>query len=347
MAVLEVLFSSCVRGFHVYQDRWTPVLDETLVCQREIENPHDPFAVKVTKSGNIVGHLPKKISSTCSLFLRRGGTLTCKVTNPSKRYSRDLEQGGLEIPCVIIFRGEQELLDKVKRLLSFINGKTPSATEAGAAPKIKQEPGEEANNIILHPPEAKRVKVEHVDELNYSGTSREVWATCTGTRIKLYRDDKLLLEGNHRLNDKHINFAQAILRVQFPQYDGLQNTLIQGRCEFSITNPMVQILHIRDDHWAVISNLRANKNELKFYDTVYDDIDKDTMAMLYRIFDDKITITVDTQLQKQEGGVDCGVFCIAVATSLLHGIFPGKYKQSHLRSHLVCCIANGMMEPFP
>ena len=36
-----------------------PILEEMLLCQREIGNTHDPFAVKVTKSGNIVGHLPK------------------------------------------------------------------------------------------------------------------------------------------------------------------------------------------------------------------------------------------------------------------------------------------------
>jgi len=101
-----------MRGFHIYKDRWTPVREEMLVCQREIGNAQDPFAVKVTKSGNIIGHLPKKISSTCLLFLRRGGMLTCKITNPNKQYSRDLEQGDLEIPCLVIFQGEQEMLDK-------------------------------------------------------------------------------------------------------------------------------------------------------------------------------------------------------------------------------------------
>ena len=53
-------FDSCVRGYHVYKDGWSPVRDETLACQRETGNAHDPFAVKVVKSGSIVGHLPKK-----------------------------------------------------------------------------------------------------------------------------------------------------------------------------------------------------------------------------------------------------------------------------------------------
>ena len=48
-----------------------------------------------------VCHLPKKIS-VCSLFLRRGGLIWCTVSG-SRRYSSDLEQDGLEIPCTIIF----------------------------------------------------------------------------------------------------------------------------------------------------------------------------------------------------------------------------------------------------
>ena len=40
------------------------------------------------------------------------------MTDPKKQYSRDLEQGGLEIPCVLLFRAESELLDKVQKLLS-------------------------------------------------------------------------------------------------------------------------------------------------------------------------------------------------------------------------------------
>ena len=74
-----------------------------------------------------------------------------------------------------------------------------------------------------------------------------MWATCTGTIIKLYQEDKVLLEGNHRLNDKHINFAQAMLRKQFLLCDGLQNTLLQGRHKYNTATKIVQILHICSD----------------------------------------------------------------------------------------------------
>ena len=49
-----------VRGFHVYRSVWT------LSCSRETRNLHDPFAVKVLKTEEIVSHLQKRISFLCS-----------------------------------------------------------------------------------------------------------------------------------------------------------------------------------------------------------------------------------------------------------------------------------------
>ena len=49
-----------VRGFHVYRSVWT------LSCSPETSNLHDPFAVKVLKTDEILSHLPKRISCLCS-----------------------------------------------------------------------------------------------------------------------------------------------------------------------------------------------------------------------------------------------------------------------------------------
>ena len=56
-----------------------------------LAEPTNTYAVAVIRSGLVVGHLPKKISRVCSLFLRRGGTIYCIVTN-TRRYSTDLPQ---------------------------------------------------------------------------------------------------------------------------------------------------------------------------------------------------------------------------------------------------------------
>ena len=112
--------------------------DEILACQHETGNAHDHFAVKVVKSGSIVGHLPKKISSMCSLFLRRRGVITCKITDPQKQYSRDLEQGGLEIPCLLLFQADQELLEKARKLLLLSEKNASVAKPSETSHKIKQ-----------------------------------------------------------------------------------------------------------------------------------------------------------------------------------------------------------------
>ena len=53
--------------------------------------------------------------------------------------------------------------------------------------------------------------------------------------------------------------------------------------------------------------------------------------------------------QRQQGGSDCGLFAIAIATDLCFGIQPGltAYSQSKMRQHLVVCFVKGKMEPFP
>ena len=74
-----------VRGYHAYKDIWTTV-NEELPCQREDGNQVDAFAVAIVKDGTVVGYVPKKISSVCSLYLHRGGSTVCRVTG--LRYGR-------------------------------------------------------------------------------------------------------------------------------------------------------------------------------------------------------------------------------------------------------------------
>ena len=104
-----------MRGHHIYKEVWTPVTGEILTCARETVNLHDHFAVKVLRAGVIVGHLPKKISTICSLFLSKGGTISCQVSG-NRRYSSDLIQGGLEVPCILKLEGDECLMLKTKKL---------------------------------------------------------------------------------------------------------------------------------------------------------------------------------------------------------------------------------------
>ena len=113
----EIHKESCVRGYHIYKDIWNAVFGEELQCQREIGNSSDLYAVAVVKDSTIVGHLPRKISRICTLFMRRGGAITCLV-NGRRKYSADLPQGGMEIPCILRFVGEPKEIKKLVKLLS-------------------------------------------------------------------------------------------------------------------------------------------------------------------------------------------------------------------------------------
>lgn len=109
-------FTSAIRGFHVYRYNWTPVVGERLRSAREYGNPHDKHAVAVTLKNITVGHVPMEISKVVWYFVRKGGRMTCTVTG--KHVRSKLPQGGLEVPCVMRFRGETDLIEKLKVLLS-------------------------------------------------------------------------------------------------------------------------------------------------------------------------------------------------------------------------------------
>ena len=54
-------------------------------------------------------------------------------------------------------------------------------------------------------------------------------------------------------------------------------------------------------------------------------------------------------VQKQSGLCDCGLFAVAFATCLSHGMQPESvtFKQQELRRHLYKCLENGRMQVFP
>ena len=288
----------------MYQNDRTPVLGEVLQCSCEVSNVYDPFAIKVTKNGSVVGYLPKKITSTCSLFIRKGGIIYCEVTDLNRRYSRDLVQGGLEIPCVIMLQSTMDLIDKASMLLAISDMEVViPATEIVTT---SLQAGETKSDSFLLIQARKKIKVEPLEvtvevEQDVKGTTieenQDVWATFHNTRIQLFVENKLMIQNCRKLNDKHVNFAQAVLRAQFCQCEGLQNTLLHDRLRWSMICKVVQIIHVRGDHWVVISNLFCTENNLRVYDTVFNDIDNSTMTLLNSMFSKDVTVIL-APLQK-------------------------------------------------
>ena len=68
-AYFHVNMQSVVRGFHVYQAVWTPVVNSEHVTQQEHGNTEDNYAVAILNGGVVVGH-------TFWHFIGRGGEIT-------------------------------------------------------------------------------------------------------------------------------------------------------------------------------------------------------------------------------------------------------------------------------
>ena len=317
-----------IRGYHIYRDIWSAVFDEELPCQRETGNISDPFAVGVLKDGVIVGHVPRKISSICSLFLQRNGSIICRVSG-HRRFSEDLPQGGLEIPCTMIFEGEAKRTAKAKALIE---------SAFSTSGKIQAQP-------------SKKRKI--CGEISVHGQSENLsqsqpWVQCNG--IVLLEAHRNEIVNGAKLNDLVINMAQQLLKAQFPNVTGLQSTLLQSKKKYPALKDKhsVQIVHSRGDHWIVAARVQAPSGVVKVYDSVYDTVDKETAMIILRLSGGTCSLETMT-IRKQSGSSDCGLFAIGISTALCFGLDPVtiKFDQVRMRPHLVNCFEKGALSLFP
>ena len=189
--------TSSVRGFHVYADVWTPSVGEILICERESGNPSDLYAVAIKKGMEVVGHVPRKMSAACSLFLRLGGVLHCEITDSHRRYSSDLPQGGLEIPCKFVFQCEanNNLISKIRKLVqSFPPIDLTRVKTTTSESVLKQIRTEETTEI----PTKKRLKEDVIDldtVLLTSIQQQEMpWLMCDKHSLSV-SDKNMILKG--------------------------------------------------------------------------------------------------------------------------------------------------------
>ena len=152
---------SCIRGFHIYKDMWSPLVGEQIRCIREDDNLRDRYAVAVVKSTpgstEIVGHIPQCISVMCSSFLRRGGEIRCTVTG-RWRYSSDLPQGSLEVSCTLCFMGNSKELKKVKTFYKT----APFLSKGEKVTEMQPSTSKEVNELTLD--------ANQSSSLSYNGT---------------------------------------------------------------------------------------------------------------------------------------------------------------------------------
>lgn len=219
-------------------------------------NVHDPYAVAVVNEGVTVGHVPRAISSVCSSFLRRNGMLTCEVTG-TRQYSADLPQGGLEISCSFLVKllGEAKLITKIRNLLQ----------EAVTSGLFTTKGKPQQNN----PPDSKSDSPDSKSDSEQPKKKRRTEQSCSKTWVQfngmvLSQLDKEQLFNGSWLSDRHINYAQSLLKKQFPHIDGWKDTLLVHKKQKKIKQG-VQIIHSYGNHWIVASTLGCREDEIKIF----------------------------------------------------------------------------------
>jgi len=88
-----------VRGYHSYLKDATVVIGEVLMCERELDNAYNKYAVALNnEQGKVNGHVPIELSKLFARFIRNYGEVEAEcIGGRCGRYSRG-EGKGLEFP---------------------------------------------------------------------------------------------------------------------------------------------------------------------------------------------------------------------------------------------------------
>ena len=120
-------------------------------------------------------------------------------------------------------------------------------------------------------------------------------------------------------------------------------------------NNFVQILNVSGNHWITVSDIDCPMDTAVVYDSLHCGIessyqDKFLCQMGYMLMPRSRHVTLLTaDIQKQEGNSDCGLFAVAVATSLCCDVLPqdNTWKQSEMHKHLARFFIEGVLTEFP
>ena len=172
-------------------------------------------------------------------------------------------------------------------------------------------------------------------------------------KLNLYIENKTrILQKTTWLSDSEIHAGQMLLKRDYPFVDGLCDPAIKGSLVVPATSEFIQIINT-GNHWVCLSTISttSSPDTVKIFDSLYQNTNSTAVEHACRMLmypGDKVTF-INEKVQRQVGGSDCGLFSLAFATDLCHGIDPTnqKYNQGSMRQHYVNCLENGAMSPFP
>ena len=108
----------------------------------------------------------------------------------------------------------------------------------------------------------------------------------------------------------------------------------------------VQVLHSGGSHWLAVSTIGCPPSTVMVYDSLYSELPTQTKEQICALLasPEPVIDLIYVAVQKQQNGCDCGLFALAYATALCSGLL---FKQSVMRAHLLECLEEEDMKPFP
>ena len=177
----------------------------------------------------------------------------------NRRYSRDLVQGGVEIPCKYTFTHDGQLkeVEKVEKFFGGLNSDDYVCSTVSTSTSSSILTEKRALDVeFIESSDDKRFKrndfpsssasldlatdltlPEEQDKANESKTAIDkpisntkiLNADQVWVKFRHNTEHKSLIEDGCRLTDKHIGFVSSLISHQFPRICGLRTTLLQTR----------------------------------------------------------------------------------------------------------------------
>ena len=189
------------------------------------------------------------------------------------------------------------------------------------------------------------IEIEKKTREQYSTVSP--WCEVGG--IQLNKTHMQILQSSRWVDDLIITASQNLLRRQV---GSLQPPVLATQLAMEPQGgEFMQIVNIGTNHWITLSTVGCQPGHINVYDSLHMCLStavKELIADLIQWRGKEITINY-CDVQWQIGGSDCGIFAIAFATAICAGNEPAStvFDQPRLRKHLMTCLNNSTLTPFP
>ena len=98
------------------------------------------------------------------------------------------------------------------------------------------------------------------------------------------------------LNDKHMNFAQEMIRKQCTWLQSTLTLALHPRPHITLTHPRLQIIHSKGNHLIVASTILSSPT-VQMFDSLYSSVDDVTARLLTSLFGIHVSVKMGTYPQ--------------------------------------------------